>query len=506
MIKKTNSKKKNINPIVFMIGLIIFTVIFSTVLSLLKVGGSITSISSGNLESSLVTIRNILTPNGIKNYFENIFVNFSQYKIFLYLIVSLLGFGICEKGGLFDAMFDKAKKIKPSIITFITLLISVFAGVFGECAYALVIPFIALVYKYLNRNALVGAITSFIGLSVGYATNFIYNYNEMALGLLTEAAAIADVDKDFTFILSSNLYISIVSGLLISFVGTIIIEKFLAPKFAKRVKTSEEEAKIYSSKALFFTKITFVALIILIIYMIIPGYPGSGLLLNMDGNTYVEKLWNSSPFNEGFIYIVSLMFSICGLVYGFLSKNFTNLDDVSESYDEEFKGLGRMFMLFFLVSQLVGIISYTRIDQVIVGRMVEFLSVLEFSGIPLIITMFIVTLLATIIMPGTLDKWKIMSPLVIPLFMRSNITPEFTQMLFKVADGLGKCISPLFGGFIIMIIFVEKYNKEKESIGVFSLLNKIKSSIVLFIVLWILIIAGWYIVGLPLGSSVYATL
>lgn len=506
MINKKNKKKIIINPIITMMILILLVIIFSTIFSLLNIGGSITLISNDNLETSLVTIRNILTPSGVRHYFENIFIYFSQYKMFLYLVVSLLGFGVCEKSGLFDAMFDKIKKIKPSIITFITLLISVGAGVFGEGAYAIVIPFVALMYKHLNRNPFVGVITSFLGLSVGYATNFVYNYNEMALGLLTQASAIVDVDKDFVFNLTSNLYISIFSGLLVCFVGTVIIEKFLAPKFVKRVKITDEDEKIYSTKALFFTKITFITLVLLLLYMIIPGYPGSGLLLNIDGNTYVEKLWNSSAFNEGFVYIFSLMISICGLVYGFISKNFTSIEDFAKSFDEEFKEMGHMFILFFLTSQLIGIITYTRFDQVIVGRLVEFLSVLEFSGIPLIIITFIITILITIIMPSTLDKWKLMSPLIIPLFMRSNITPEFTQMLFKIADGLGKCISPLFGGFVVMIVFAQKYNKEKENVGVFNLLNKMKSTIIMFIVLWVLIIAGWYIVGLPLGSSVYATL
>ena len=31
-----------------------------------------------------------------------------------------------------------------------------------------------------------------------------------------------------------------------------------------------------------------------------------------------------------------------------------------------------------------------------------------------------------------------MSPLIIPLFMRSNITPDFTQLIFKSADGIEK--------------------------------------------------------------------
>ena len=121
-----------------------------------------------------------------------------------------------------------------------------------------------------------------------------------------------------------------------------------------------------------------------------------------------------------------------------------------------------------------------------------------FDSIPYFIKLFAFSSVSQVIVT--------LSPVMVPLFMRSNITPEFTQFLFRVTDGISKLISPVFGGFIVMLVFAEKYNQENEKFGLTGLLKKMNSTIVLFIILWLLIITGWYIVGLPLGYGVNSTL
>lgn len=507
MLKK---KRKKINrtwsPITTVLLLIGLVVLGSTMLSLIGFEGSVTSINGGVLESSLVTLNNLLTPKGFKYFIGNVLTNFSTFTPFFYLIVSLIGLGIAEKSGLFEAVFKPFKKMKPSITTFILLFISVVAGVMGESSYAILLPFSAILYKYLNRNPMMGILTSFLGLSMGYGVNIVYNNTDLVLGTLMETAAKVDVDKNFKFDLLSNFYMMITSTMLLVFVGTIIIEKFLAPKFSRRNKYEIEE-KETNKKALFFTHLTFIVLVGFVIYGIIPGLPSSGIFLDMEANSYVEKVWGmNAPFHQGIVYLISLILAICGFVYGFVSGNIKNNHEYTEGLAYEFKDLGYLFVLMFLVSQLIGIVEWTNIGEVLAGNVIEALSVLEISGLPLIIFFFILVLFIGIFIPSTEVKWNLISPLSIPLFMRSNIAPEFTLFIFKAADGIVKCFTPLCGGMMIMLGLLQKYNQEEDKITLFGTLNKMKSSILLFIVLWLLILLGWYLVGLPLGKGVYPTL
>ncbi len=506
---RNKKRKKNIrswSPITTILFLIIVVVLGSTMLSLLGAQGNITSISGGILETSLVTLNNLLTPKGFKYMIGNVLTNFSAFTPFFYLIVSFIGLGIAEKSGLLEAIFKPFKKMKPVITTFVLLLLSVLAGVMGESSYAILLPFSAILYKYLNRNPMVGILTSFLGLSMGYGVNIMYNNTDLVLGTMMENAAKVDVDKNFKFNLISNLYMMIISSGVLVFVGTIIIEKFLTPKFSRRNKYEIEE-KQTDKKALFFTHITFLLLLGFVIYGIIPGLPSSGIFLDMEASGYVEKVWGmNAPFHQGIVYLISLILAICGFVYGFVSGNIKNNHEYTEGLAYEFKDIGTLFVLMFLVSQLIGIVEWTNIGEVFAGNIIETLSVLEISGLPLIILFFLLVLLIGIFIPSTEVKWNLISPLSIPLFMRSNIAPEFTLFIFKAADGIAKCFTPLCGGLIIMLGLLQKYNQEEEKITLFGTLNKIKSSILLFIVLWLLILLGWYLIGLPLGNGVYPTL
>ena len=77
---------------------------------------------------------------------------------------------------------------------------------------------------------------------------------------------------------------------------------------------------------------------------------------------------------------------------------------------------------------------------------------------------------------------------------------------FKAADGISKCFTPINSGFIIMLGFLNKYNQEDDSVTLFGTFNKLRSTILLFLLVWLLIITGWYLIGLPLGNGVYPTL
>ena len=113
----------------------------------------------------------------------------------------------------------------------------------------------------------------------------------------------------------------------------------------------------------------------------------------------------------------------------------------------------------------------------------------------------------SIFIPSSLGKWIIASPVVVPLFMRSNITPDFTQFIFQIADSVGKGLTPFFVYYIIMLAFLEKYNsKQSNKITVFGTLNLLKSTVLVFMVIWLLIVLGWFIMSLPLGPDMTTTL
>lgn len=349
----------------------------------------------------------------------------------------------------------------------------------------------------------------FLGISLGYGANILFSYDDHLMGVMTEVAATLDVDKNYKYSLFSNLYIMIISIAIVSFVMTIIIDKFLVKKVSKKYVQNNDEEIIISKKAMTISTVAGLIIFAIVVYLVLPiKLPGAGILLDNEANRYIEKLFgDNSPFGKGFVVIISMMMMICGWIYGKISGNIKNTQQFSLGLSQTFERLGLVIVLMFFASQMVALLEWSNLGTVVGAKLIEFMGILQFSGIPLIIVFFIITILMGILIPEAITKWDIASPTVIPLFMRANITPGFTQFIFKVADGVGKSMTPMFLYFFIMLAFLEKYNNdEKNAISIFGTLKLIMPVVLLIAALWLLIIILWYIIGLPIGIGIYPTL
>lgn len=504
-------KKKNkiYGPVFAIFIIIIIISLLSLIFSILNIEGYKNVIANNTLESQLITVRNIISIDGIKYLFENIVNNFMNFKPLVLFIVFLLGLGICEQSGLMHAIVSPFKKIKFNFIIFITLFIGIISTFIGDLSYIILIPLTGVIYKYLEKNPIIGILTMFIGITIGYGTGLIFNYNDHLIGLLTQNSATLNVDPNYKYSLLSNLYIMWFSTILFSYIGTIIINKFLVTKLSKKYQL-EEQFEV-NEKAKKTSLIIFLISLILVIYFILPiNLPLAGILLDSGSERYIDKLFgSSSPFGNGLVVIISLIFTLSGFVYGKKSGNIKTGHDFSLGLSKSFENLGFLFVLMFFTSQIPAIIEWTNLGNVIATRLIDLIGNLHLSGILLLIIFIIITVIISILIPDTMSKWNLMSPTIVPLFMQANITPNFTNFVFKIADSIGKCFSPVFIYFIVTLAFLEKYNEtenEKKQISLFGTYKLMLPSITVLSLIWILMIVFWYLIGFPIGIGNYSTL
>lgn len=481
--------------------LFVFIMLLSLIMSLLDVQGYRTYISNGVLESSLVTVNNVFSADGFRYLFLNSVTNFKLYEPLVLLIISMIGISIADISGMLDSIFSSFKKVKSSFLTFIVVLMGVCITFFGSYSYVMLFPLIGIMYKKLGKSPILGLLTVFLGITIGYGTGIMFNYDSYVLGELTQNAARVDVDSEYVYSIVSTEYIMVVSTFIISFILTKLIENKIAPNFKKN------ECELKESKISIPTLLLFIFLVLLVTYMIIPGLPFSGILLDNSAERYIDKLFGSySPFSNCFICIFSGILSICGLFYGYIN-GVKDSNIYSQGIKKSFDGLGYLFVLMFFISQLSGLIEWTNIGVVIGAKLIDFISNLQISGVLLIILFFVIIIFSSLLIPSTNTKWIISSPVVIPLFMRSNITPEFTQFIFQIADSVGKGLTPVYSYFIVLVGFMNKYIEEDSSSITISDTLKLTCPIVgIMGIIWILIIVLWYISGLPIGINGFSTL
>lgn len=506
-----NEKKQRgatLGPVFTIMIFILVVILLSFLFSILGIDGSVNNVTNGSIEATIIKVNNVLSIDGLKYLFSSVISNLANFQALLFVIVSLIGIGIAEKSGLFKIILTPLINCKPRTITFWTIFAGVVASFFGEYSFALLIPLVGIFYKYAGRNSRLGIITAFIAMTMGYGTSLCFNNIDLSLGNAMQVIATLEVDKSYVFNLFSNLFILLGSTIIISIVGTIIVERTLAPKYPKRTPINDDDINV-SSKGLLATGIILAVILALLIYAIIPNLPGSGLLLDSNATTYLESLFgDNSPFYNSFIFIITLILMICGYVYGRISRNIKSSNDYSVALAKGFEGTGYLFVLMFFMAELVGLVEYTNIGTIIASNLVNALSNASFSGAALIIVYFFMIIIMGIFIPSTTAKWNLIYPTTVPLFMRANITPSYTLFVFRAADGVAKAISPLFPYYVVMLAFLQKYNydDDENKITIFGTFKNILPTLLLFTVLWLLILIGWYIIGLPIGPGTYPTL
>lgn len=495
-------KKIKLSPIMTFIVLIFATLLISGFLHFINVQSQYSSVNkvTNELVNNVVEVKNILSPSGIKHIATTAVSSFVEFTPLATLIIVLIGIGILESTGFTKSFFTLiTRNAKKNTLTFILILISLLFSILGDIGYVVMLPIGALLFKYGRRNPLGGIIASFASLSFGEGINILLSSTDSSLLTMTTNAAKA-LDINYEVGIFFSLFIMTVLLIITALIFTKITEKRIMPKLGKYEHTEEE--LVLTNKELRGLIIGIglgILYALLIIYMIIPGLPLSGALLDHGADRYIDMLFGSnSLFNKGFIFIVTLFFVIIGLGYGFMTKKIKNNNDIAESLGHSLDDIGSILVLIFFASLFINVFEESNIGIVLTAAISNLISSLTFNGIGLIVIVLLLIMLCNIFCPSPILKWSILSASVVPLFMNSSISPEFAQIVFTAGDSITNGITPLLTFFVIYIAFMEKYN-QKDTITLFGSIRYMIPYASASMLIWFVVLIGWYLIGLPIG-------
>ena len=230
---KSNKKKNKRGLIVEILFIAIFISVLSMILHLVGFRGYVTE--NGSFETTLIVVKNVLSKDGLKYILNNSLKNFQNLEPVVMIILSLIAVSILEASGLLKHLFTPLKKIKPIFVTMIIIFVGIISTFIGDYSYALLLPLAGILYKYIGRNSSLGIITIFLAITAGYGTGIIYNYQAYELGNITEVAA-ETIVSGYNYELLSNIFVLISSTLLLTIVGSIVVERF-SKKYTRNEET-----------------------------------------------------------------------------------------------------------------------------------------------------------------------------------------------------------------------------------------------------------------------------
>lgn len=509
---KRKKQRTILHPIMAFLILTIGTVVLSGILGALGVSANYNSVNTirGDLNTTTVLVTSLFNLSGLKQIFRTTVSNFASFAPLINIIIVLIGVGIMDKSGFLESFFTlltkKASKFK---VTFVLTIITILASITGDLSFVVLLPICARCFKYGKRNPKAGIIMAFAGLTCGMGINICMSSIDAALMEYTRAAALS---LDTTYMISNYayLFIMIFMTIISAIVITNITEKIIVPKMGK-YEVDEEQEEFYldkkKKKGLALSLTVGLIYILIFVYNIIPGLPFSGNLLDYSQTLYIDKLFGyNSFFNQGFVFVVTLFFFLCGLFYGIGAGTIKNNQEMSTYLGHSLDGIGKPLVILFFASTFIAIFKATNIGNVIVALIGDGISAVNFTGIPLIIIAFLGAAISTLFLPSPVTCWSIMSGVLVPVFMNAGMTAEFAQLVFRAGECVTYGLTPIMAYFAIYLAVLDKNTDSNKPTSLIESIKDILPFSGIMALVWITVLIVLYIIGIPFGIGTSAIL
>lgn len=445
-------------------------------------------------EGETIAVKNLLNSEGILYLFESAVTNFTNFAPLGTVLVTMLGIGIAERSGLISASLrGLVTSVPRTLMTAALVFGGVMSSMAADAGYVVLTPLGAVLFAGLGRHPLAGLAAAFAGVSGGYSANLLLTSLDPLLGGMTQdAAAIISPEYAEGINYAMNFYFMFASVFLLTILGTWVTDKIVEPRLGTYKGNVNEEVnylKPEEKKGLWGALIAFLLTIAAIALLVIPSW---GPLRAGEDNII------NAPFLNTLVPVILIVFFIPGLVYGLITKEIRNDKDVANQLSETMATMGSYIVLAFAAAQFVSYFNESNLGTVLAVKGAAFIDSTGFTGIPLILTFIVVSGFINLFIGSASAKWAIMAPVFIPMMMLSGYSPEFTQLVYRIADSTTNVISPLMPYFAIVIAFAQKYDKK---VGIGTLISTMLPYSIVFTIGWVLMLLIWMWTGLPIGPG-----
>ncbi len=437
----------------------------------------------------------LLNADGLKYIFNSATKNFTGFAPLGTVLVAMLGVGVAEYTGLFNTSLRKLlSSVNPLIVTPVIIFAGVMSNIASDAGYVVVVPLGALIFASMGRHPVAGLAAAFAGVSGGFSANLILGTLDPLLqGITNEALNAASIPMQIDP--TANWWFLIASTFLIVAIGTVITEKVVVPNLGEYTGDYvHEDTPITEQENRGLRN----AGIALLIYLVIMGLamflPNAPLKSpNADGELVITEF-----ISNGLIFAMFLAFFIPGYAYGKTTGVINNSNDLIKTMTKSMQSMGAYLVLAFFASQFVAYFSHTNLGIILSVKGAEFLEAIGLKGIPLILVFVLMSAFINLFMGSASAKWAIMAPIFVPMLYNMGISPALTQMAYRIGDSTTNIISPLMSYFAMIVVFMQRYDKDK---GLGTLISTMVPYSLAFLVFWSILLVIWMFIGAPLGPG-----
>lgn len=435
---------------------------------------------------------NLISQEGLHRILANTVSNFVNFAPVGTVLVAIMGIGVAEHSGLLGAILRATVLGTPRIfLTFTIVLAGVLSSLAADTGYVVLIPLAAMIFLSVGRHPIAGIAAAFAGVSGGYSANLLIGPLDTILaGISTEAAAL--VDPSYEVNAAGNYYFIIISTVLVSLVGTWITERITCSRLAphKQITSEVEQLGLVEKKALkavgLFT-VLFVGLLLLALV------PESGVLRDPETQSILR-----SPFIKGIVAVIAIYAALSGIIYGRMSGSYQRTSDFIEGMEKHMATMAGYLVLMFFAAQFVSYFAWSNLGSIVAIKGANLLQMLALDSAFLLVGFILLAAMINLFIGSASAKWALIAPIFVPMFLLAGISPEATQVAYRIGDSSSNIITPLMPYFGVVVAFCQQHDK---NIGIGTIIAMMLPYSIAFLFFWSILLLIWIFCGWPLGPG-----
>src|SRR5262245_8299452 len=336
------------HPAVIFVILIAIVALLSHVFYKMGISVTYQSINpdTDQVEEVTTAAKSLLTGDGIRFMYANVVKNFMDFQAVGVIIVAMLGVGVADSAGLVAASIRKLVQVAPrKALTYILTFMGIISSIAADAGYLVLIPLGAAAFLSLRRHPLAGLATSFAGVAAVFSVNILIKpLDGILVGITNDAIHLLNPSTSID--LTANFWFSVASVLMLTVVVSLVTDKVVEPRLGEY--TGEKPAETGSrlsreeSRGL---KYTLWALLGLLVFFALLTVPRGAILRNPETGALI----GNSPFMNGLIVFITLVFLVMGVAYGIGAGTIKSITDVTKAMEKAVAGLGGLIFLLFII-------------------------------------------------------------------------------------------------------------------------------------------------------------
>jgi aminobenzoyl-glutamate transport protein len=213
-----------------------------------------------------------------------------------------------------------------------------------------------------------------------------------------------------------------------------------------------------------------------------------------------SSAWGRLLSRNGWVLGVWLLLGVLLLwyaTYGVATGIVRNDRDVARMMGEAMSSMGMYIVLAFFAAQFVEWFKWTNLGFLFamegaetIGRdQPAWIIIVSFVGMVALLNLFI---------GSASSKWAMLAPVFVPMLMAVGLSPELTQVAYRVGDSCTNSIAPMNPYLVVILVFMQKW-MPKAGLG--SLVALMLPYAIVFLIVWTALLLAWVGLDLPLGPG-----